>query len=516
MFRILLIAIAAVILPLDVRAERVALVIGNGAYSDVAELDNPANDAKAVSAALEEQGFRVFRRDDLDRSAFYDALREFRDVADSAEIAMVYYAGHGIEIDGQNYLMPIDARLEDERDASVEMITVDVVLRQISGADVMKMVVLDACRNNPFLTRMKREGVTRSAARAGLGRIETSEADTLIAYAAAAGEITPDGESGGNSPFSEAFVKAMSGPPTDVRRLLGTVRDELRQTVPGAAPFVYSSLGGGEYVINPNSARPEPPKPEPEPQPTQVDSPIDLTETIITDFLEADRLASLTTWNHFLGKYRTLNYHLLYARALENREALLLGTGAEGHTRSTTSSASEAETMQTLPAVPAVQEPQVAMLTPADDAPSTVPDTVAVDPAVAAAALLPQDRRAAAEMVQELLRERGCYSGGIDGDLGPGSQRGIAAISEETGEAFEADRDSDVATLQKTILSLQALPSEVACPEVQRAQRTAPPPRVRTPPRTTSPAPVRVQPAPPKPVVVPAKPRTTAKDCRQC
>jgi len=201
-------------------AENVALIIGNSAYTAVATLDNPSNDSVAVAAALTQQGFDVMRTDDLDRNQMYDALRTFRNMADKAEFALVYYAGHGIEVGGKNFLVPVDAWLEDERDASVEMISLDVVMRQISGASLVKMVVLDACRNNPFVTKMKRENTGRNVG-VGLGNIQTAQADTLIAYAAAAGEITPDGVNGGNSPFTQAFVNALHGPPADVRRLLG-------------------------------------------------------------------------------------------------------------------------------------------------------------------------------------------------------------------------------------------------------------------------------------------------------
>ncbi|MFK7754285.1 MAG: caspase domain-containing protein, partial [Sedimentitalea sp.] len=240
-------------LPVAAWANKVALVIGNSGYSSVPELDNPRNDANSVTTALRAQGFQVTLANDLARVAMRETLREFRNQADRADVALVYYAGHGIEIKGSNYLVPVDARLEDERDAELEMIELDLVLRQISGAKTLKMVVLDACRNNPFIVKMRRENGGGRNVNSGLGRIEYADADTLIAYAAAAGEITPDGLAGRNSPFTTAFLRALDGPPTDVRRLLGRVRDHMRQSVPGAAPFVYTSLGGGEFVINPNS-----------------------------------------------------------------------------------------------------------------------------------------------------------------------------------------------------------------------------------------------------------------------
>ncbi len=131
--RALSLILVLLILPSALLAGRVALVIGNADYSAVAPLDNPRNDAEAVAAALERQGFAVLRGTNLGRIGMRDALRKFRDMADRSEIALVYYAGHGIEIGGTNYLVPVDARLEDERDAPLEMVDLDLVLRQISG-----------------------------------------------------------------------------------------------------------------------------------------------------------------------------------------------------------------------------------------------------------------------------------------------------------------------------------------------------------------------------------------------
>ena len=120
-------------------AEKVALVIGNARYTAVPELSNPENDSAAVAAALTEQGFQVTRADNLGRTGLYDALRGFREAAVKEDNAIVYYAGHGIEVAGDNYIVSVDARLEDERDASVEMVNIDVVLRQISGVTAIEM-----------------------------------------------------------------------------------------------------------------------------------------------------------------------------------------------------------------------------------------------------------------------------------------------------------------------------------------------------------------------------------------
>lgn len=231
-------------------ADRVALVIGNARYVAVDRLDNPGNDARAVASALEEHGFQVSSALDLGREQMTRMLRDFREQADAAEIALVYYAGHGIEVQGENYLIPTDARLQDERDAPGEAIELGYVMDQISGARTLGMVVLDACRDNPFANQMRAVGRGRSVGR-GLSEPPPSAAGTLVMYAAAAGAVTPDGDPGGNSPFTAAFLDALKGPPRDVRLMLGAVKDGVRSRVGEAAdPYVYESLGGSEIIIN--------------------------------------------------------------------------------------------------------------------------------------------------------------------------------------------------------------------------------------------------------------------------
>ena len=235
-------------------AERVALVIGNSAYEGISGLSNPKNDARAVSEALAKHGFEVLEQIDRKRTEMSEDLRRFRRAADNAEIALVYFAGHGIEVRGKNYLVPVDARMLDERDVENEAVSLDSVLAGISGARQLKMVVLDACRDNPFVHRMVRANGTRSVGR-GLGRVNAERSNTLIAYAAAAGDVTPDGVPGQNSPFTAAFLEGLSSGPRDVRLMMGTVRDSLRRRIgQNVEPFIYASLGGDSIVINPGAS----------------------------------------------------------------------------------------------------------------------------------------------------------------------------------------------------------------------------------------------------------------------
>ena len=240
---------------------RVALIIGNSAYTSVGALANPSNDARLIGQTLRDHDFDVTTALDLSRRAMLRALQDFRDKADRADVAMVYFAGHGIEVDGENFLIPVDAELRDQRDIEVETISVDTVLAQISGAKRMRMIVLDACRDNPFAARMVRTGRGRNIGR-GLSRVVSAPQATLIAYAAAAGETTPDGDPGGNSPFSAAFASAFGEEPMDIRRMMGVVGDKMRQVDRGAQPFVYNSLGGQAFILNDGLGRRDPELPD--------------------------------------------------------------------------------------------------------------------------------------------------------------------------------------------------------------------------------------------------------------
>ncbi|MBW8855581.1 MAG: caspase family protein, partial [Bradyrhizobium sp.] len=225
--------------------KRVALVIGNSVYRNVAALPNPARDAALVARALKEVGFETVTLDtDLNKDALLAALRDFARDAETADWALVYYAGHGIEVAGTNYLIPIDARLASDRDIDFEAVPLKQVRNVVDRAKRLRLIILDACRDNPFASQMKRTLVVaaRSVSR-GLAPVEP-EAGTLIVYAAKDGETALDG-TGTNSPFASAFVKNLQTPGLEVRRLFDYVRDDvLDQTDQRQQPFSYGSLSG--------------------------------------------------------------------------------------------------------------------------------------------------------------------------------------------------------------------------------------------------------------------------------
>lgn len=224
---------------------RVALVIGNAAYRSVPALANPMRDAQTIADALRSTGFQtVTLQSDLGREALVTALRDFAQIAEKADWAVVYYAGHGIEVGGVNYLVPIDAKLNSDRDVGFEAVALDQVINAAERAGKLRLIVLDACRDNPFASQMKRSltVASRSVSR-GLAQVEP-DAGTLVVYAAKHGETALDGD-GGNSPFAAAFVKNMQTPGVEVRRLFDNVRDDVLETTKRRQqPFSYGSISG--------------------------------------------------------------------------------------------------------------------------------------------------------------------------------------------------------------------------------------------------------------------------------
>ena len=231
--------------------KRVALVLGNSAYQNVAPLANPVNDSARIAATLKDAGFDVVdSRRDLPAAETRRALRDFADRARDADIAVVYYAGHGIEVDGGNYLIPVDARLERDTDIYDEGLSLDRILIAIEPAKKLRLVILDACRDNPFARTMKRTVASRAIGQ-GLAKVEPTNPNVLIAYSAKAGSTAADGD-GKNSPFTAALSHHLTKPGLDVRRAFGFVRDEVLKTTGNKQePFVYGSLGGEDVPLVP-------------------------------------------------------------------------------------------------------------------------------------------------------------------------------------------------------------------------------------------------------------------------
>jgi uncharacterized caspase-like protein len=238
--------------PVDL-GRRVALVIGNSAYANVAQLPNPKRDAEKFAATLKSVGFSsVTIAEDLTQDGFNTALRKFARAADGADWALVYYAGHGLEVSNTNYLVPVDAALAVDRDLEYEAMPLDRVVRAVEGATKLRVVILDACRENPVDAKMARTTSTRSVSR-GLARVEP-DGGTLIAYSAKAGQVAMDGD-GENSPFVTALSNRMTTPGLEIGKMFRLVRDDvMAATGRKQEPFLYGSLPGDDLFVVPPPA----------------------------------------------------------------------------------------------------------------------------------------------------------------------------------------------------------------------------------------------------------------------
>lgn len=213
---------------------RVALVIGNGAYKGVPALNNPPRDAELIASSLRDMGFKtVHAWRDLSRAQMLRALRDFSSVAAHADWAVVYFAGHGIEIDGRNYLLPVDVKLRRDIDVEDEAIALDRVLKEVETAKKLRLVILDACRNNPFSAQMKRSVSTRSIGDTGLAKVERQPQGTVLLYAAEPGSFALDNINGSpsqNSPFAEALARHMRRPNLDISRMFRAIAADVRRS----------------------------------------------------------------------------------------------------------------------------------------------------------------------------------------------------------------------------------------------------------------------------------------------
>jgi uncharacterized protein len=226
---------------------RIALVVGISAYMNVAPLRNPAADARAVADAFRRLGFaEVIEREDLTRADLEKALKDFGDKVTDSDWAVIYYAGHGVEMNGENYLVPVDAKLDRADHVEDETVSLRRVLSKTEAAHKLRMVILDACRSNPF--RMASvDGHARAIGR-GLSPVEPA-GGVLVAYAARGGTIADDG-SGNHSPFTQALLANMETPGLDIRIMFSKVRDQvLSRTNNTQEPFTYGSLPGEELYF---------------------------------------------------------------------------------------------------------------------------------------------------------------------------------------------------------------------------------------------------------------------------
>lgn len=234
--------------PAEALAERrVALVIGNSAYANANPLPNPVNDARAMGTSLRALGFDVAVLENVGQRAMTRAISQFGDRLNAGDVALFYYAGHGMQVRGRNFLVPIDAEITGEGSAISESVDVDAVLQQLTGTTRLNLVILDACRNNPFERRVR-------GGSGGLAAID-APTGTLIAYATAPGKTALDGVEGGNGLYTSKLLEAMLTPGIKVEDVFKRVRIGVAQATRNAQmPWEASSLVGDFYFVPPQVA----------------------------------------------------------------------------------------------------------------------------------------------------------------------------------------------------------------------------------------------------------------------
>ncbi|MBI4273555.1 MAG: caspase family protein [Rhizobiales bacterium] len=413
----------------ELRAERrVALVVGNAAYQTVPKLLNPVNDAGAVAALFKKAGFDVVEaRTDLGSLELKRTVRDFTNLARDADIAVMYFAGHGIEVGGINYVIPVDARLASDFDAEDEALSLDRIVRALEPARRLRLVVLDACRDNPFTKTMRRTVVSR-AVTSGLAKVEPTTTDTLIAFAAKAGSTADDG-SGANSPFTTALLKHMAVPGLDVRIAFGRVRDEvLKTTASKQEPFVYGSLGGSTVALVPEPKRaiavvaPEAPasvNPEPDTR---------------RDYLLAERIGTKEAWESFLAVHSTG----LYSEFARSQLAKLTAPGSPKAAVPPPPSVPAVKSAEPEKPAPRASEPAIAVLAPptaAGPAPRASEPAIAVltPPGAAGPAPAVPESGELTRQLQTELKRVGCYPGAVDGDWGVRSRDALEHFNKNAG-----------------------------------------------------------------------------------
>lgn len=451
--------------------KRVALVLGNSAYRNVAPLANPVNDSARIAATLKEAGFDVVdSRRDLPAAETRRALRDFADRARDADIAVVYYAGHGIEVDGGNYLIPVDARLERDTDIYDEGLSLDRILIAIEPAKKLRLVILDACRDNPFARTMKRTVASRAIGQ-GLAKVEPTSPNVLIAYSAKAGSTAADGD-GQNSPFTSALSHHLTKPGLDVRRAFGFVRDEvLKSTGNKQEPFVYGSLGGEDVPLV--AAKPVPaaaPAPSPQAEARR-------------DYELALQVGNKSAINAFLAQYPDGFYASLAklqldklsaeearvaatekARATEQERARLAAEGAQKTQQARADADARAAEQARIAAEKAKQvaqeqsaaaEQKRIATEAAPPAPAPAPADKAVNVAALAAGPPQPD---VTKSVQSELRRVGCLTGNADGTWNSSTQRSLTQFNRYAGTKV----DTKVASVDT--LDTIRLKSSRVCP----------------------------------------------------
>jgi hypothetical protein len=397
---------------------RVALVIGNSSYVYVPRLANPANDARLMSDTLRSLGFTLVgggAQLDLDIDQFRHVMQDFGNALQEADVGLFYYAGHGIQVKGSNYLVPIGANPTREADVDLQLLDSNVVLRQMEGAGIkLSLMILDACRNNPFGGRGLR------ATSGGLAQMQAPEG-TLISFATQPGAVAQDGIDS-NSPYTKALVKAMRKPGIDVLRTFNEVGVAVASATGHAQePWVSFSPLTGEFYFSG--------------APAQAAAPAVASETDTrTDYQFAERVGTKEAWDSFIASHPS-GFYAELAKAARNK---LASDNAKPMPEQVKTAAVEparlAEPKPQAQVEPQVQpQAPVAVAKPAEPVVAALPPPAATEPA-------PPPRplpEVIARLLQTELRRVGCKTGGSDGEWDASDRKALSLYNDRAGTKFD-------------------------------------------------------------------------------
>ncbi len=503
--------------------KRVALVIGNSAYQHTSALANPKHDAADITAALKKIGFQVLEGLDLDKTAMDRTIRQFARELNSAHVGLFFYAGHGLQVEGQNYLVPVDAKLEDASGLDFETVRMDLVHKTMERATKTNLIFLDACRDNPLSRNLARALGTRSTSVGkGLAAIESGEG-TLLSFSTQPGNLAADG-TGRNSPYASALLKHLVDPRDDISTMLIGVRNQvIQETARRQVPWEHSALTARFYFRAPEaqlaaeSSKPTPlalPSYEQQAElalwsavkdsknPAMVQNYLDRfprgtfagVASILVEQLrqERDQTAAVATKDGELKKAEE-------AKQIAEQQRVDAERKAAAARQSDELRQAQEEVKKAREALAAAEHERLVALKAAEGARKAQDEARKTAEAVAQAKLAAvpgpwisgPDREKLARDLQRELKRVGCDSGTPDGKWGARARSALTEYSKRTKVALGTDEPSPAALDAVTGQKGRVCPLDCGDNEVERGGRCVTKPRSRT----VDTAPAKVEPA---------------------
>ena len=390
---------------LALASKRIALVVGNSAYQHATPLKNPVNDAEAVAETLERLDFEIVKGVDLSHRDFAKTISNFAEkLSKGVDVALFFYGGHGLQLNGKNYLVPVDAELASETSLEFEAIRLQTILSLMERSQTTNLVFLDACRDNPLARNLARTMGTRSVSLGrGLARVETG-VGTLIAYSTQPGNVALDGE-GVHSPFAKAFLKHAEAPGVEIEGLMRKVRQDVIDETNGAqVPWNHSSLTR-KFVFSPAKkvAKAEPAKPAPAKPAAPVTMQFDTRALDLAFWTAIQDSKNVSLFEEYLRRYPDGQFAVV---AKVRRDELKAAKAQAGE-----------------PAKKQSENPAPKKIAKVEPPAKTSPEP---------AKKTPVDRRTLTVNLQRELERAGCQPGVVDGIWGNNGRRALTRFAKVT------------------------------------------------------------------------------------